>query len=266
MYHQAAESRSFAPRMGVVIVALTIVVVLVLVCLLSIGFFNKSRVNNKSRDMIYRPSHSLILAPRRTVVLVTGELRFEDQIALDAFRSRLRTCLVLVCTWKKFERIGLQLVASKEDLLLVDTPPKSIPHTGSYQFDLLQIGVRHFTPRLEGAPVVARLRTDALYGDDFHIPLLPPGVVAMESDHAMVAEPVTFIRTYGNVVDEMLSRRVYKHREEGRSLLPNWINFARSDISNVDLGGWRTRWRWLDFPTSIFPLPIPSPKTTSSPA
>lgn len=201
------------------------------------------------------PTHSraVVRAPQGTAVLVTGELRFESEDALDAFCARLAKCHVYVATWAKFATIARRLVATEDDMLLVREPSKKIPHPASYQFELLQEGVRHFADRLRGAPMVVRMRTDAVYGDDFAIPSVEAGVVAMESDHATTAEPETFIRAYGNILDDMVERGVYMHREEQRSLFPNWNNYVRSDISNVDKGGWRTRWRWLDYPVEVFP-------------
>ena len=35
-------------------------------------------------------------------------------------------------------------------------------------------------------------------------------------------------------------------------MLPNFRNLARSDASTADRRGWRTRWRWLDYPTAVY--------------
>ena len=33
---------------------------------------------------------------------------------------------------------------------------------------------------------------------------------------------------------------------------PNFAHVARSDASRSDRRGWRTRWRWLEYPTAVY--------------
>ena len=103
------------------------------------------------------------------------------------------------------------------------------------------------------ASTVARLRTDALYAERFALPAgTGADVVLMESDLAFAAAPSTFVRVYEDIFDKMVERRYLDHREERRAMLPNFANVARSGTSNADLRGWRTRWRWLDYPVAIY--------------
>lgn len=231
---------------------MVVVLTVALAVALVVAVWSRTRVRSAGGATV-RASRTRIRAPNGAVVLLTGEMRFESEEALEAFRARLSDCRVLVATWAKYTRIARRLVAGEDDLLVLPQPRKRIPHTGAYQFELLQAAVRHFEERLRPAPVVVRMRTDAIYGEDFAVPFVERGFVAMESDHAMAADPDTFIRCYGNIENDLIARGVYMHREEKRSLLPNWTNMARSDLSNVDLGGWRTRWRWLDYPVEVFP-------------
>ena len=194
---------------------------------------------------------AVIAAGPRTVVLVTGELRFETATHFRAFQHRLRRCLVLVCTWRRCERLASALVDGDASrvCLVADAPPEGIPRPGAYQFYLLQTAVREFRPRLLAARVVARMRTDALYGPGFSLNLpVAPGYVRMETDHAFLAEASTFVRVYHDVWDDMIAARYFRHREEGRAMLPNFANVARSDARCPQRRGWVTRWGWLEFP------------------
>ena len=196
-------------------------------------------------------STSTIISPPGTIVLLTGELRFHDQEAAHAFRLRLANVSMLVCTWRRFAHVATLLAPAAS--LVVDEPQRSaIPHGAAHQFYLLQLAVRHFRPRLLAASTIARLRTDVQYVDGFGLPATPEGVVFMESDLAYAAAAATFVHAYGSVFDQMAARRYHNHREEGRAMPPNFDNVARSDASNADRRGWRTRWRWLDYPVAVY--------------
>ena len=203
-------------------------------------------------------SHTLIGAPPGAIVLLTGELRFRDEAAAAALRARLANVTVLVCTWRRFGRVAARLAPA--GVLLLDEPTRAIPHGAADQFYLLQRGVREFRSRLLAASVVARLRTDAHYAESFAIPALSAStasadghdLVLMETDLAFAAAPSTFVRVYSSVYDSMAARGYYKHREQGRAMPPNFAHVARSDASSSDRRGWRTRWRWLEYPTAVY--------------
>lgn len=187
----------------------------------------------------------------RTVVLVTGEIRFESRRHFEIFRARLRMCDVIVCTWPRCNKLALALVGGDPSRVhIVDDPPRSIvAHPAALQFYVLQEGVRFFQERILSATMAARMRTDAEYGSQFSLALrVPPGHVAMETDHAWLAEPATFVDVFSNIWDEMKRRRYFRHREEKRSMFPNFRNVARSDASSALRDGWVTRWGWLDLP------------------
>jgi hypothetical protein len=194
-----------------------------------------------------------IRAAQGTVVIVTGELRFDTEDALETFKRRLSQCTVVVSTWARCTAVARRLVDGDDSRMCTvdDAPPRGVPRAGAYQFFLLQHGVRHFRARLARASAVARMRTDAVYDETFTLDYgaIPPHVVYMETDHAALADAHTFITVYEDVWDQMVARRYYRHREEGRTILPNFENIARSDASNAHLPGWRTRWGWLQFPT-----------------
>ena len=209
------------------------------------------------------PSTAVMPAPTDAMVLITGELRFRDAEAADALKKRLSNVTVtIVCTWRRFASVAERLTR-RDDTLLVDEAekdklPQHIPHGASVQFYLLQRAVRFFKPWLLSASVVLKLRTDAHFADDFSLPRrFPDGnlvddLVLMETDLAFAASPQTFVRVYENTYDAMVIRKYYNHREEGRPLMPNFNHVARSDASNADKRGYRTRWRWLDYPTAVY--------------
>jgi hypothetical protein len=198
----------------------------------------------------------IIPAPPGTVVLLTGEMRFETLAALEEFRHRLSGCTLCVCTWRRHRELAMQFAPPSRIALVDDEPSDAVLQVGgvaAFQFYHLQVATRRFESLIRNATAVIRMRTDAQYAPDFFIPSVPEGVVAMETDHAFVAAPRTFLGAYRNTLDEMRQRRYAHAREQGRSMLPNWENVVKSDVSNADKNGWRTRWRWLDYPAAIFP-------------
>ena len=75
----------------------------------------------------------------------------------------------------------------------------------------------------------------------------------METDLAFAAAGAAFVRAYAHVYDEMARRGYYRHREEGRAMPPRFEHVALSDAAAADYrSGWRTRWRWLDYPTAVY--------------
>lgn len=244
--------------------------------------FASARLRNRHRRQ--PPSRAIIHAPIGAIVLITGEIRFRDVDDAEALRVRLSNVSVVVVTWRRCEKLAKRVAPA--GLLLVDelaADRLAIPHGGALQFYLLQLAVKHFRPQLRAASVVARLRTDAQYAESFALPTLtkPPssgsaaaaateaaaasatgawpsvaaiaaGVVVMETDLAFAATGSTFVRVFGGIYDTMVARRYFRHREEQRAMPPNFAHVALSDATSTGERGWRTRWRWLDYPTAVF--------------
>ena len=92
----------------------------------------------KSTPSGQRADRTVIWAPKNSVVLVTGEIRFEDEDALQAFKARLLHCRVLVVTWPRCANVARKLVENIEDIFLLSKPNRLFFFIKSFHISIIE--------------------------------------------------------------------------------------------------------------------------------
>jgi len=182
---------------------------------------------------------------KKTAIVLTGELRFEDEIHLSNFRDVIKNYDVFISTYPKYERVA-KILSDNYIISDIKLPSKYSTYSRIYQWfhlnNILTVYSKFFFINFEN---ILKIRTDINFDwSDFWDLDMKNNTMYVQTDQIFYAKTSHFIKTFQNFYFDIIN--VYWELSENKYIDINYTNLYES-IFPIDI-----KTEWLTLPKTIY--------------
>lgn len=176
---------------------------------------------------------------RKIAILINGELRFDNKLHLERFKSMISDYDVYISTYPTYESIGKELT---DNCIIADT---KLPQGNMYQWFHLDNIIKKWKDALLGYDIIIKIRTDIEYKNfSFDDLSVLPNTIYPQTDQIFYGVSTHFVNCFDDMFDNVMN--LYFKKSQHYYIPLNYQNILDSQ-SDVDV-----KVGWLRLPKIIY--------------
>ena len=174
-------------------------------------------------------------------IILTGELRFDNEIHFNQFINFINGFDVFISTYPKYEKLAKQIT---NNYVVSET---SLPQGNMYQWYHLDKIIKQWKSTLLNYEILIKLRTDLIFNEiDLKNLIVDSNTIYPQTDQIFYAESKHFIHTFEDMFDNVTS--LYINRSKDYYIPINYNNLVNSNPKT------NVKTAWLTLPKKIYSI------------